>query len=168
METSHRQSGFTLIELMVVVLIIGLVSSIAIPMFSRALEKAHRTATGASLLEVHDAMARYYADNGAFPTLDTETFEPLVSGGYYDNPDGLLSKLRGGRIDVYIDLGEFGWWMVVYPEGDSKSRLYAGQIAIPSAMAGGGTSISYDGVYWYNPTETPWGLSFLDGRSIWS
>ena len=64
MKEYRKESGFTLIELMVVVLIIGLVSSIAIPMFSRALEKASRTATGAQMLQLHDAMARYYADNG--------------------------------------------------------------------------------------------------------
>ena len=74
MREGNLQSGFTLIELMVVVLIVGLISSIAIPVFGRALDKAHRTAVGASLTELHRAMARYYADNGDFPALDTTTF----------------------------------------------------------------------------------------------
>jgi len=164
MREQNRQSGFTLIELMVVVLIIGLVSSIAVPMLNRALQKANRTATGAQLLQLHDAMARYYADNGEFPTLDPMTFEPLVSDGYIDSADALLSKFDGGKPWIYLDLGEQGWWYVVYPKGDNASRIYAGQINIPGGL---GIPINYDGVYWYNPKETPHGLARLDGQSIW-
>ena len=164
MKEYRKESGFTLIELMVVVLIIGLVSSIAIPMFAHALEKASRTATGAQMLQLHDAMARYYADNGEFPALNPTTLEPLVSGGYLDNADSLMSKIQGGKPWAYLNLGEAGWWYIVYPKGDTASRLYAGHILIPSFE---GSKINYDGVYWYNPTETPHGLARLDGSSVW-
>ena len=165
MNGRNRQAGFTLIELMVVVLIIGLVSSIAIPMFSRALEKAKRTACGAQMTVLHEAMAQYYADNGAFPVLNANTLEPLVSEGYLDSASTLLSKAKGGKPWAYFNLGDQGWWYIVYVKGDPNSRIYTGTLTIPGGL---GTPISYDGVFWYNPYETPHGLSFLDGRSIWN
>ena len=163
MTQRNRQSGFTLIELMVVVLIIGLVSSIAIPMFARALKKSHRAAVGASLTEVHKAMSRYYTDNGDFPVLDTTTFEPLVSGGYMDNPDSLLSKFQGNSVLAYFDLDELGYYIVIRPKGDVDSYMY-----VLTLSFGPLSGSHYDGVYWYNPTETPLGLTRLDGTSIWS
>lgn len=162
MRQRNRQAGFTLVELMVVVLIIGLVSTIAIPVFDRALKKSKRTALGASLLELHNGMARYYADNGDFPTLDSETFEPLVSGGYLDSAEPILSKVQGGEPWVNLDLGAIGWWMIVYPDGDPDSLLYVGSVSL-----GVGSRVHYDGVYWYNPTETPYGLARLDGTRVW-
>lgn len=165
MRVGRRQSGFTLIELMVVVLIVGLVSSIAIPVFTRAMQKASRMAAGASLLQVHDAMARYYTDNGQFPALNTTTFEPLVSGGYLDDPETLLNKLQGNKVWLYLNLGNAGWWLIAHPKGDTASLLYTGHVLLPSFS---GSPLNYDGVFWYNPTETPQGLSRLDGRSIGS
>ena len=161
MRERNRQSGFTLIELMIVVLIIGLISSIAIPVFGRALKKAHRAAVGASLTGLHKAMARYYADNGEFPTLDTTTFEPLVSGGYLESPEALLSKFQGNNVLAYLDLGSIGWYMIVHPKGDVDSFMYVVDLSLgPLSM------VHYDGVYWYHPQETPSGLVRLDGTPL--
>ena len=162
MRERNRQSGFTLIELMIVVLIIGLISSIAIPVFGRALKKAHRAAVGASLTGLHKAMARYYADNGEFPTLDTTTFEPLISGDYMDSAESLLSKFQGNSVLTYIDLGDIGWYLIVNPKGDVDSYMYSMSLSL-----GGLSSVHYDGVYWYNPQATPYGIARLDGTRVW-
>ena len=158
----RREAGFTLIELMVVVLIVGLLASIAVPMFNRAIAKANRTATGAAMRDVYVAMARYYTDNGSYAVLNTTTLEPLVSGGYIGNADDLLSKLQNGQVSKYFSLGDFGWWLIVIPKGDKNSLIYTGQILI----SGGDAAINWDGVYWYNPDETPSGLVRIDGSAI--
>lgn len=55
-----RQSGFSLIELMVVVGIIGLLASIALPTYNDHTRKTRRAAGGACALAAAQQMERYY------------------------------------------------------------------------------------------------------------
>ena len=62
-----KQSGFTLIELMVVVAIIGVLSAIAIPQYQNYVARA-QVAEGFSLLGSGKmAVAESYNENGSFP-----------------------------------------------------------------------------------------------------
>ena len=63
-----KQKGFTLIELMVVVAVIGVLSAIAIPQYQNYVARA-QVAEGFSLLASGKmAVAEYYNENGSFPT----------------------------------------------------------------------------------------------------
>ncbi|HND64395.1 MAG TPA: prepilin-type N-terminal cleavage/methylation domain-containing protein, partial [Elusimicrobiota bacterium] len=59
----HRRSGFTLIELMLVVAIIGLLAAIAVPKFANLVIKAKEASTRGKLGTVRSALSIYYADN---------------------------------------------------------------------------------------------------------
>ena len=62
-----KQKGFTLIELMVVVAVIGVLSAIAIPQYQNYVARA-QVAEGFSLLGSGKmAVAEYYNENGTFP-----------------------------------------------------------------------------------------------------
>ena len=61
--------GFTLIELMIVVAIIGILAAIAIPKFADLISKAKEGSTKAALSSVRSAIQVYYGDSeGWFPT----------------------------------------------------------------------------------------------------
>lgn len=63
-----RRRGFTLIELMIVVAIIGLLAAIAVPRFGALLRKANEGRTKGNLGAVRSALKIYYADNnGVYP-----------------------------------------------------------------------------------------------------
>jgi len=56
--------GFTLIELMIVVAIVGILAAIAYPSYQSSVEKSRRSDAQAALTAFSAAMERYYTDNG--------------------------------------------------------------------------------------------------------
>src|SRR5208283_2153157 len=63
-----RMSGFTLIELMIVVSIIGILAAIAIPKFADLLRKAREGQLKAQLGTLRSALSIYYSDmEGLYP-----------------------------------------------------------------------------------------------------
>jgi len=66
-ESRRRSTGFTLVELMVVIAIIAVLAMIILPIASSAREKARRTACQGNLHAIALALRNYYTDTGFFP-----------------------------------------------------------------------------------------------------
>ncbi|MCL5875816.1 MAG: prepilin-type N-terminal cleavage/methylation domain-containing protein [Candidatus Dependentiae bacterium] len=62
----NLKKGFSLIELMVVVAIIGLLSMIAVPSFGRYLAKAKRAEAYLNLNSIYSAEKAYWAEHGTY------------------------------------------------------------------------------------------------------
>jgi general secretion pathway protein G len=79
MKRRHKgENGFTLIEIMVVILILGLLATLVVQSLRGATDKAKRTKAMADIAEMKTALDRYYIDNGSYPTTD-QGLQALVS-----------------------------------------------------------------------------------------
>jgi general secretion pathway protein G len=92
-------SGFTLIEILVVVAIIGILAAVIVPRVVGETDRARRTRAVADLRAIENALAMYKLDNGVYPTTD-QGLQALVEkptvGNIPNNwkAGGYLTRLR--------------------------------------------------------------------------
>ena len=79
---SNRRQGFTLLELLVIVVVLAVLSAIAIPNFTRAVERARVQDVEATLSAIFQSERLFELDNGTFGTLGA-----LIAGNYVTDPD---------------------------------------------------------------------------------
>jgi general secretion pathway protein G len=88
-----QETGFTLIELMIVIVILGLLATVIVPRILNRPEQARRTKAQIDIRNIESALALFKTDTGRFPTTP-EGLEALVSNpgvkGY--NPDAYLDR----------------------------------------------------------------------------
>lgn len=95
---SKAQGGFTLIEIMVVVFILGLLITLVAPRILGRTDEARRTKAAADIKAIEQALSLYKLDNGFYPTTE-QGLEALVrppTTGLVPkrwNPDGYLEKV---------------------------------------------------------------------------
>ena len=104
-----KAAAFTLIELIVVLAIIALLISVAVPRYFSSVERSKEAVLKQNLSVMRDALDKYYGDLGRYP----ETLDDLVSRRY-------LRKLPEDPIAQSKDS-----WIIVKPPGDgTRTGVY--------------------------------------------
>lgn len=141
MGPSVRSRGFTLIELMIVVAIIGVLAAIAIPKFAELIRKSNEGSTKGNLGAVRSALTIYYGDMegvypdllpaltisgkylGALPLAKTPSYHPdsaAVQYGVY----GGASDAGGWEYNDFPNAANYGNVWVNCNHTDSKGSIW--------------------------------------------
>ena len=97
MKTTNRK-GFSLIELLIVVVIIGILAAIAIPKFANTKEKAYIAQMKSDLKNLASAQESYFSDRSQYATLaqiQTAPYSWVVSGGAANVAPVILQSASG-------------------------------------------------------------------------
>ena len=86
----NKQLGFTLIELMIAVAIVGIIAAVAVPNYTEYVKRASRAEAAAALLDTANKQEQFFVDNREY----TETFADL----------GLQNKTENGHFELSIDV----------------------------------------------------------------
>ena len=102
-----KQRGYTLIELMVVLTIIGILATIAQPNLHKAIIRAREASLRQSLFVLRDVLDQFYSDHGRYP----DSLDELVDERYIRKvPDDPFTRSNST-------------WIVIAPEG-AKGNVY--------------------------------------------
>jgi prepilin-type N-terminal cleavage/methylation domain-containing protein len=133
MHERKRESGFTLLELIIVIAVVGILATIAMPKLKDIPRKANESVLKTNLHTMRDVIDQHYGDKGRYPA----SLEALVEAGY----------LRKVPIDPITKSSDT--WVLTYEEIDPdnppvESELGEGQPGVIDVHSGS-KAVSLDG-----------------------
>jgi len=133
-----NNKGFTLIELMVVIVILGVLAGLVVPKIMNYPDEAKQTQAKLQMQSIETALKAYKLDNGSYPSTE-QGLQALVEppstgilakkwreGGYLEK--GKVPKDPWGNDFIYLSPGQHGDFDIVCygadgtPEGDGKNK----------------------------------------------
>jgi general secretion pathway protein G len=128
----RSESGFTLLELIVVIAIVGILAAVAMPKLKDVPRKANEAVLKTNLHTLRDIIDQHYGDKGRYPS----SLEALVEAGYLRKVPNDITK----RSDT---------WVLVYEEVDPENPPVEteegdGQPGVIDVHSGS-TAVSLDG-----------------------
>lgn len=141
----HR-AGITLLEVLIVVAIVGIATSIALPQIERALTRSRVTAAADSLRTLHRSMTDWAKEQGSFPTkpeFHKRDLQPMVKDGTLEKGEAaaIVRGFAGRQVYAYTpDADRSGYVIYVrLPTSAYMLRMESGEITKRDTSQGGST-----------------------------
>jgi type IV pilus assembly protein PilE len=145
-----RVSGFTLIELMVVVLIITILTIIAVPSYLNQTLKSHRSEAKSVLMDLAGRQERFMATNGAYSSNATDmgytgTWPQNVGSNYYNVSISNVAAAIAGTATTAATPATFTFTATAIGNQTKDTQCYSftiNQAGLQSSATSGGTATS--------------------------
>lgn len=98
-----KQNGFTLVELLIVIMIIGILATMAVPQYNKMVNKAKWTEAVSILGQLKNACEIYYAEHSKYP--NSTTLHTYLNGPAPSPDPGLLVDIPSNSKFIYFLVG---------------------------------------------------------------
>lgn len=111
MRKERKMRGFTLVELLIVLLILGILIGLAVPRYLRSVDESKKTTFCANVRNVMSAIETWRIDNAttAYPALATLNTDIIKSATYFSQPpkNPYTNEILQAKDSQPTDLGQF-------------------------------------------------------------
>ena len=152
-EVMFRVRAFTLVELLIVIIIVSVLATIAIPKVNDSWKRSSESAMKASLKAYRGAADQFYADCGCYPTMSTLIESQTAPSQCYDDNATTISLPAGRWKGPYLSKRVFNNLSNLHPDYRSIS------LSAYMSTIGGGRPV-------YKVQLTPTTLVSLNGTTI--
>ena len=136
----NKQSGFTIVELLIVIVVIGILAALVVTTFSGIQQKARNTERETDIKAVHGQVEAYYAQNGKYPTLANLNDSTFRSANLKGLDDEALKDPKGANNTVAGTAAANVYSYAVTPSGcDNGSGGDCTGYTLTATKEGGGT-----------------------------
>ena len=125
----RAEKGFTLVELMIVVVIVGILAAVAIPMYRGSTDRARASEAVAALGSIRSAMRVYYGEFGTYVNASFVDGNRVTSGGVLDLTDADLNGRYFSTGCYHFDGDATAFFFRVKAIGDSSAASGASTVA---------------------------------------
>lgn len=108
-----RQAGFTLVELMTVIVIVGILAAIAVPAYNSYYMKARRTEGRTMLLQAQQGLERCMTRFGSYNHISCDIANDLTGAGVFSENTNYL-------VTGVVNVGDFQ--LVATPQGNQATQ----------------------------------------------
>lgn len=144
----RKQSGFTIIELLIVIIVIGILALLVITTFSGVQQRARNTERETDVKAIHGQIEAYYSNEDKYPTLANLQDDAWVQSNLKGLDTAALTAPRAtGNNIVGTGAAEGNYQYAPTPDGCTNTEAAPGDCTgytLTATLEGGGTFVKND------------------------
>ncbi len=167
-DIAHKQKGFTIVELLIVIVVIAILAAITIVAFNGIQNRASDSTAQQDLAVFHKKVALFNADYGYYPRDATDLVNnirmPFTKSVYVLNDGNFMYCASTGGAAYMIIVRVTSTKKYSY-SSETGLREYTGPSGSPSVMCNSTGFVTTSSTYGYEPSLSGWGNP---GYRIWT